>query len=203
MYIIGQWALQEGFSRALQLAFKNHSQFGWDPDTSKSKIHIYGAYPLDQLRRPSIIVRVTGGPALLRGIGDEISDVDTTEITQDGASYNRQTAYTYSGNMKPSVSLMFSARTGAERAMVIDWAMLSLRHFATDKFQREGILIEDMQMGPQTERVVGSDVVYDGSLSIRCMTGFSRKVSIAERATLNAVCLTNVFTVVPGGISTN
>jgi len=191
--IVGAWQLQTGFAQVLRLAFTHHHQFKWEPDEQRSKIHVYDAYPLIQMRYPNIIVRVAGGPALLRGIGDEIEGVSTTEASINGVSRSVQDAVTYSGNLRPQVVLSIGARSGFERAEIADWTILFLRHFAFKKLRKEGVLIQDISMGAQTERLLGSDPIYETTLNVTCLTAFRRRISIPEAQTINAICMTGIF----------
>jgi hypothetical protein len=189
-FIVAQWQLQTGFAQVLRLAFRNHHQLRWNPDEKQSKIHIYDAYPYAQQRYPQIIVRVAGGPALLRGIGDEVEGVQTTETQINGVSRSVCEVISFSGNLRPTVTLEIGARSGFERAEVADWVILFLRHFAFKKLQKEGVFIQDVTMGPQTERLLGTDPIYETSINVTCLTSFRRSIPVAEAATINAVCLT-------------
>lgn len=201
MWLTGQWGCQQGFARALRVAFQHNHQFKWDPNNRISKISIYDQYPLTGLQFPSVIIGVLGGASLLRGIGDEIAEDTGTEVSIDGASYNQTTTSIYSGNLRLSVSIRVFARSGYERAQIADWIILFLRHFANDKFAREGVLIEDIQMGGQTEELVGSDPVYSTSLTVRCLTSFTREISVSLASTVDAICLTGIFTSLPDGVT--
>lgn len=201
MYLCGQRALGIGFARALRIGFSHHHQFRWDPNEGRSKISIYDEYPLVGMRFPNIVIRVDGGPALLRGIGGEVAEETSTEITQDGASFQQVSSTIFSGNMRPSVTLEINARSGMERAEIADWAILFLRHFATEKFTNEGVNIQDVQMGGQTEMLLGSDPVFSTSIAIVCLTSFYREVPVSVTTTLRSVCLTGVFTTLPNGVT--
>jgi hypothetical protein len=201
VHLTGQYQTQLGFVRALRLAFKTHDQFRWDDDPQKSKIHIHDAFPLQGLRYPAIIITISGGPALMRGIGDEVAESTSTEITLEGSSYSQVATISFSGQLAPSVVLDVRARSSYERAQIIDWCLFYIRHFFTDKFTREGVLIQDIQMGPQTQSLLGTDSVFGASLSIRCLTSWQRDVPVAAVNTLNALCLTGVFTTLPNGVT--
>ncbi len=198
-FIVGQWQIQQGFAQALRLAFQNHHQLRWNPNETVSKIHIYGTYPMVQQRYPNVIVRVAGGPALLRGIGEEVEGVGTVSQSINGASHNVFESIAFSGNLRPTVVLEIGARSGFERAEIADWTILFLRHFAFKKFQREGVFIQDVVMGPQTERLLGADPIYETTLNVVCLTAFRREISIPEAQTINAICLTGVFATTPDG----
>jgi hypothetical protein len=199
VYLVGQTLLSVGFVRALRVAFSNLEQFRWDPDEQKSKINIYDDFPLIGLKYPSVVVQLGGGPGLLRGIGDEVASVDGSDVSIDGLSYTRQSSITYSGNMRQTVNLRVSARSSYERALIADWIDLFLRHFAVEQFQKEGVFIEDIQFGAGVPRLVGSDPVYEMPISVRCLTAFTREVAVSPNMTVNALCLTGVFTSLPDG----
>lgn len=199
MYLVGQTLLSVGFVRALRVAFANLAQFRWDADEQKSKIHIYDDFPLIGLKYPSVVVQLGGGPGLLRGIGDEFASVSGSEVSIDGLSYTQQSSIVYSGNMRQTVNLKVFARSAYERALIADWIDLFLRHFAVTQFQNEGVWVEDIQIGAQGAQLVGSDPVYSTSLSVRCLTAFTREVAVSPNMTVNAVCLTGVFTSLPDG----
>lgn len=199
MFYTGQYALQSGLAKVLQLAFSTHEQFRWDPDQQKTKIQILDAYPLQLLKFPCIIISISGGPGLLRGIGDEFESVTTTEVSIDGTSYNQQSSEIFGGQLRLTAILDIKARSGYERAQIIDWCDLYLRHYFPEKLQREGVLIQDMLYGPQTQELLGSDTVFGTSLSITCLSSWRREVPISTSQTLNALCLTGVFTSLPNG----
>ena len=197
-FLCGQWSLGVGFARALRVAFQHHPQFHWDPDEAQSKIHIYDSYPLRGVRFPSIIINVTGGNALFRGIGEEYADVDNTPVSINGLTYGQQTGTIFSGNLKFGVTLSVYARSAFERAEIADWAVLFIRHFATDKIRREGVEIESLNVGPQTVELVGADPVYGVTVTVGTMTSFYREIPIAESQTLRGICITGVFTILDG-----
>lgn len=201
MWLVGQWGTQLGFARALRVAFQQHHQFRWDPNNRLSKIFIYDEYPLVGLQYPAVIIGILGGPALLRGIGDEIAEDTGTDVSIDGATYSQTSTSVYSGNLRLNVSIKIFARSGYERAQIADWIVLFLRHLAPAKFMREGINIEDIQLGGQTEELVGSDPVYSTSLTVRCLTSFTREIPISVSSTVDAICLTGIFTTLPDGVT--
>lgn len=199
VFLLGQWSLGVGFARALRAAFQDHHTFRWNPNERLSKIFIYDQWPLIGCRYPNIIVTVQGGPALLRGIGGEVAlDDFQNSVSINGASHNLAIGTIYSGNMYLTVQLTISARTSYERAEIADWIILFLRHFAPDKFTREGVNLADIQMGPQTAQLLGSDPVYSTSLSVKCLTSFSREIPIALSGTVDGICIVGVFTSING-----
>lgn len=200
MYLTGQWQLQMGLARALRVGFQHVNQYRWNPDQALSKVHIYDEFPLVGMRYPAVTVKVTGGDLLSghRGIGEEIAEVETTPITIGGSSWAQMTTDIISGTNRLDASLNVFARSGYDRASVADWCALIIRTFCSDKLQREGLFIQDMRMGPQIEQLVGADPVYSVSLSISCVTAFTRQIPISTAQTLNAVCLTGIFTSIDG-----
>lgn len=165
----------------------------------RTDVHIYDSYPLQGVRFPSIIVNVGGGDVLLRGIGEEIAEEDTVPFSVNGLTHNRQVGRVYSGNLNLHVTLSIYARNSYERAAIADWVTLFLRHFAVDKFRREGVEIQSMTMGAQSVELVGADPVYSTSLDVTVLTSFYREITQTEAGTLLGICLSGVFTSLPDG----
>lgn len=198
LFITGQYQVQLGFARALQIAFGQLHPYRWDPEPSKSKIHIYDAYPMEGLRYPAVIVAVTGGEGMLRGIGDEFEDQSSTEVTLQGACYSQVTTQKISGQQRLNVSLNVFARSSVDRAQVADWCDLVIRHFGTEKLRREGVEIQSMTYGAQTQELQGSDQLFRTSLNVQCLGSWQRELPVSVTQTLNAICITGIFTSLQG-----
>lgn len=198
MFMTGQWQLQSGMARALRLAFQHNDQFRWDPADTLSKIFIYDSFPLVGMRLPAVIITMGGGPGLLRGIGDEFAYQEGTDVSVSGLSHTQVSTLIYSGNIELTTNIRVMARSGFERAQIADWIVLFLRFFAKDKFANEGIQLRDIQLGPQDEELIGSDPVYRCTVSVRSLCALTREVSVSQSETLDAICLTGVFTTLDG-----
>lgn len=201
MYLTGQRGLELGFARALRVAFRHHHDYMWDPDATKSKIHIYDEFPLSSVKYPSVTIDVAGGPALLRGIGDEVGETIGTEVAIDGLSYTQQNLTYHSGNLRPTVNIEIRARTSIARSEIADWIVLFIRHFAVEKFRNEGVEIQDVSLGSQSSGLQGSDPLYRTSIQVVCLTSFYREIPIAQASTLAGLCLTGIFSTLPNGVT--
>lgn len=201
MFLVGLAQVQIGMARALRAAFQHHHQFRWDPNEATTKITIYDEFPLARRSYPNIIVGSNSGEFLRghRGIGDEFADYETTPISVNGCSYSQVTTEIKSGTNRLLLSLNCEARSRSEVLQIADWAVLFIRSFAVEKFQREGLWVEDIQAGQVNAQLVGSDPVHSVTISVTCLTEFSRTIPIAVSQTLNALCLIGIFTSLPDG----
>lgn len=187
-------------ARALRAAFKHHHLYRWDPDEALTKVAIYDSYPLRPMRYPCVVVGVTSGDFLMgqRGIGDEFDEYETTPITLDGSSRTLVTSESMAGTIRSTLSLRVHARTAYDRAQISDWCVLFVRSFAADKFKREGLFVQDITLGGQSEELVGNDPVYSAFLNVVCVSSFLREIPISVFQTVNVLCLTGVFTTIDG-----
>lgn len=188
-------------ARALRVAFRHHHQFRWDPDQSVSKLAIYDDYPLVALSYPNIVVATGAGNLLSghRGIGDEAAYTVSTPISVNGITRSQATTEVKSGTNQIGVSLTIEARSKYEALQIADWCAIFVRSFASDKFQREGLYVSDMTSSPVVGRMVGSDPVFSITLSLSCLTEFSREIPISVTQTVDGLCLVGVFSSLPDG----
>ncbi len=201
MYLVGLWQVQVGMAKALRAAFRHHHQFRWDPNPALSKLAIYDEFPLAPLSYPNIMVGTGAGNLLSghRGIGEEFADTVTTPISVNGLTRSQATTEIRSGTNGIGADITIEARSKYEALQIADWCAIFIRSFAADKFQREGLYIQDMTSGKPTQRMVGSDPVFGVTLSLACLTEFSREIPISVMQTVDGICLVGVFSSLPDG----
>ena len=209
---IGREMVRSGFVRALRIAFESNTDFQYrthplDPyqPADDSKVFIYDAWPWKRVSYPSIVISLGGGDPMMRTIGGEYKfDGATTDyVGQDGLTHTTVDAETYGGGIEMTVRINVFARSAIERSKLMDWIEIYIRHFFVGTFQKEGVSIVGMSQGGESQILVGADPVYTDSVDVTVYSEFERTISTATSGTINAMCLTGIFTMLNDGTTTD
>lgn len=134
-------------------------------------------------------------------MGQELRQTVLQPMFISGMTRQVPTAYRFGGNFHPSVTVTVYSNDTVERDCVMDWVMMYIRWFFWEKFRREGINLEDMSFGGEITTSLGTELIYGTSLTVGLITEWNHTVSIEEVNRLEAICITNVFTIQPNGLT--
>lgn len=203
--------IRSGFVRSLRIAFEANSDFRYQQHPSDpyqpaedSGIFIYDSWPFKKASYPAVVVNLGPADPFLRTLGGE-HQFDSTEqylSGEDGLSYSRITGETFGGGSQTSVNIEVFARSAIERSQIMDWITIYVRHLFVRTFEKEGVTVISMRQGSESSLLIGNDPVYKDSLDIEVYSEFEHTISTSLQGTINAISLTNVFTVLPNGAST-
>lgn len=208
---ISRELIRSGFVRSLRIAFSSNEAYQYrthenDPNqpADDSRIFIYDAWPWTNIKYPSIVVVLGPGDPLMRTIGGDFQSVETTDIssTADGLTHSETNAEVYGGGIETSVRIAVFARSAIERSQIMDWIDMYIRHFFVDLFQREGVSIARMAQGGESQILVGNDPVFSDTVNVTVYSEFQRTLPIGLSGTIDAVCITNVFSMTFDGTTT-
>jgi hypothetical protein len=199
--------VRSGIVRALRTVFESNQDFQYrvhpsDPNqpAEDSGVYVYDAWPWKRIGYPAIIVTLGPGNPMMRTLGGEIKSVSTTDfVSQDGLTHSNVDSETYGGGIETTVNIRVYARSGIERSRVMDWIAFYIRHWFVDVFQKQGVTVVDMAHGGEDVQQVGNDPVYVDTLSVTVYSEFERTISTELAGTIQAMSLTNVFSILPGG----
>lgn len=207
-----QWVNRElvrtGVVRALRIAFESNQDFRYktsptDPfqPADDSGVFIYDAWPFKRTGYPAIIVALGPADPLLRTLGGEhrFDAVTEYQSTEDGLTYSTVDSETFGGGAETTVNITTYARSRIQCSRLMDWLVIYIRHFFIDAFRKEGVSIVGMSHGGESQQLVGNDPVYLDSLSLTVYSEFERTETTKLLGTINAMSLTNVFSVLPDG----
>ena len=206
---VNRTSIHSGFVRALRVAFQSNMDFQYRPHpldpaqpADDSKIVIYDSWPWAQLKYPCIIVSLGTGDPLMRTIGGEHQSDNTSPfMSQDGLTHQSVDAEVFGGGLSTNVNLVVYARSGIERSQIMDWLDIYVRHFFVGAFSREGVSISSMAQGAHGQFKIGNDPVYMDTVTVTVYSEFNRTVP-NDAGTIDAICLTNIFSITPDGSTT-
>lgn len=208
--IVGRELIRSGFVRVLRTAFESNSDFRFkysstDPNqpAEDSKIFIYDAWPWKKVGYPAVIVSLGAGDPLMRTIGGEHRFDNSTDFasTLDGLTYAQLDSEEFGGGLETNVILNAYARSAIERSQLMDALVLYFRHYFISAFEKEGVSVVSMRQGGEGQQLLGSDPVYSDTLEVTVYSEFERTIATQLAGTINAMSLTHLFDVLPGGAS--
>lgn len=208
MQFVNRELVKSGIARALRTVFESNQDFQYrthpqDPNqpAEDSGIFIYDSYPWKKISYPCIIITLGPGDPLMRTMGGEHKFDNETPFlgSQDGLTYSNIDSETFGGSVHTTVKIEVYDRSAIDRARIMDWLDIYVRHFFVDIFRQQGVTLVDMTHGGERIEVIGNDPVYVDGLDMTVHSEFERTVSTELAGTIRAMSLTNLFTYLPNG----
>lgn len=210
MQFVNRELVRSGFVRALRVAFEANADFRYlssptDPNQPRddSSIFIYDAWPWKRINYPAIVITLGPGDPFMRTLGGEHRSDNVTEFAnaQDGLTYSNVDSEVYGGGVETSVNITVYARSSIQRSQIMDWTAIYIRHYFVSAFEKQGVTFVNMSHGGERIEMVGTDPVYVDTLTALVYSEFEHTISTELAGTIDAVSLTNLFTLLPDGVT--